>query len=95
MLVNEILQLIAIIVHSIIIIARVWHSENKTFKDLLATLVQTCLIVLFIHELGKEDLIYKAWYWFCFDYLLAFYFFTRIKTLNFVNKLNEKKMPNF
>ena len=90
MRVNDILQLIIIVLHAVIIVMRVYESDNKTFKDLFSTFVQTTLIFLFIKELGTYDLIYKAWHWFAFDFILAFYFLLRLDKMEFINK---KKMP--
>jgi hypothetical protein len=93
MRVNDILQLIIIVLHAVIIVMRVYESDNKTFKDFFSTFVQTTLIFLFIRELGTDALMYKSWYWFAFDFLLALYFLLRLNHFKFINRISEKKMP--
>lgn len=90
MRVNDILQLIIIVLHAVIIVMQVYESDNKTFKDFFSTFVQTTLIFLFIKELGTDNLIYKTWHWFAFDFILAFYFLLKLNKIEFINK---KKMP--
>jgi hypothetical protein len=89
--VNEIIQIIVILLHSVIIYFKFLERNENTIKDTFGLFIQIVLIVLFIFELGKNDLSYKAWYWFAFDFLLAFYFLLRMKSYPIINKIKNTK----
>lgn len=92
MLVNKYIQIIIILIHSIIIFVR--HKEKIQYrvKEFYGSIIQLILIFILINELSDNNIIFKNWYWFFFDFLLAIYFVLTLKENQKINKIKNKKI---
>jgi Ca2+/Na+ antiporter len=90
--VNNYIQIAVILIHSVIIFKRHAEKIDITIKDLYGSIVHLILLFLLIYELNISDLSYKKWYWFMFDFLLAFYFALRLKENKKLNNFKNKKI---
>lgn len=90
--VNNYIQLLVILIHSIVILIKHFEKIDVTIKELYASFIQIILLFLLIYELNIIDLSFKKWYWFGYDFFLAIYFALRIKENEKLNKIKNKKI---